>query len=44
MKLEKKTIEIENILLDPNNPRFADVSDGSITHFCNAFLPCCSQF
>lgn len=27
MKLDKITVEIENLLLDPNNPRFADVSD-----------------
>lgn len=27
MKLNKITIEIDNLLLDPNNPRFADVSD-----------------
>jgi hypothetical protein len=27
MKLDKITVEIDNLLLDPNNPRFADVSD-----------------
>jgi hypothetical protein len=27
MKLDKITVEIENLLLDPNNPRFADISD-----------------
>ena len=27
MNLEKKTVEIDNLLLDTNNPRFADISD-----------------
>lgn len=27
MKLTKVTVEIKNLLLDPNNPRFADISD-----------------
>jgi hypothetical protein len=27
MKLEKVKVEIDNLLLDPNNPRFADISD-----------------
>lgn len=27
MNLEKKTVKIDNLLLDPNNPRFADISD-----------------
>lgn len=27
MKLEKLSIYIDNLLLDPNNPRFADISD-----------------
>lgn len=30
MKLEKVTASIEVILLDPNNPRFADVSDDAL--------------
>ena len=30
MKLEKVTVEIENLLLDPNNPRFADISDDAL--------------
>lgn len=30
MKLEKVTVEIDNLLLDPNNPRFADISDESL--------------
>jgi hypothetical protein len=30
MKLSKISIEIENLLLDPNNPRFADISDESL--------------
>jgi len=30
MKLEKVTVEIDNLLLDPNNPRFADISDDAL--------------
>lgn len=30
MKLEKVTVAIENLLLDPNNPRFADISDDAL--------------
>jgi predicted transcriptional regulator len=30
MKLEKVKVEIDNILLDPNNPRFADISDDAL--------------
>lgn len=30
MKLEKVTVAIENLLLDPNNPRFADISDEAL--------------
>jgi hypothetical protein len=30
MSLEKLTLKVEEILLDPNNPRFADVSDDSL--------------
>lgn len=30
MKLEKITVEIDNLLLDPNNPRFADISDDAL--------------
>lgn len=30
MKLKKVTVQIENLLLDPNNPRFADISDESL--------------
>lgn len=30
MKLEKVKVSIENLLLDPNNPRFADISDDSL--------------
>jgi len=30
MKLQKITVAIENLLLDPNNPRFADVSDDAL--------------
>jgi len=30
MNLEKKIIKIENLLLDPNNPRFADISEDAL--------------
>ena len=30
MKLEKVKVNIENLLLDPNNPRFADISDDAL--------------
>lgn len=30
MILEKVTVEIDNLLLDPNNPRFADISDDAL--------------
>ena len=30
MNLSKVTVGIENVLLDPNNPRFADVSDDAL--------------
>jgi len=30
MKLEKVTVDIDNLLLDPNNPRFADISDDAL--------------
>lgn len=30
MELKKITVSIENLLLDPNNPRFADISDDSL--------------
>jgi len=30
MKLEKVKVEIDNLLLDPNNPRFADISDDAL--------------
>lgn len=30
MKLNKITVHIENLLLDPNNPRFADISDDTL--------------
>lgn len=30
MKLEKVHVEIENLFLDPNNPRFADISDDAL--------------
>jgi hypothetical protein len=30
MKLRKETVSLNNLLLDPNNPRFADISDESL--------------
>lgn len=30
MELQKVTVNIDNLLLDPNNPRFADISDDSL--------------
>ena len=30
MKLTPKKISLDNLLLDPNNPRFADISDESL--------------
>lgn len=30
MKFKKETIKIEDLLLDPNNPRFADISDDAL--------------
>jgi len=30
MELQKITVSIDNLLLDPNNPRFADISDDSL--------------
>ena len=30
MKLRKASIRLTNLLLDPNNPRFADISDESL--------------
>ena len=31
MKLDKVTVKIEDLFLDPNNPRFADISDDALT-------------
>jgi len=31
MKLEKVEVQIDNLLLDPNNPRFADISDDTLS-------------
>ncbi|MBC8321593.1 MAG: ParB N-terminal domain-containing protein [Bacteroidetes bacterium] len=30
MKFQKETVKIENFFLDPNNPRFADISDDAL--------------
>lgn len=30
MNFKKETVKIENLLLDPNNPRFADISDDAL--------------
>ncbi len=37
MNFKKETLKIENLFLDPNNPRFADISDDALNISINRF-------